>query len=354
MWTEESIEAIPREDNFIERKSSRLLDLVSGANRERVRDELAKQLSAFANAGGGAIILGVDNSGMIDGGIPLVLRGRQTTKEWLEDIIPDLTEPEIVGVQVIDVKRENTTSKIELGKAVYVVEVPDSDRAPHQSTRDHIYYVRLGSRSLPAPHRLIEDIRNRSRHPKVVISRAAIAEAQSIDSDDGDGCLFLTIKLLLRNEAPILARNICLDLAVNTENGLRGCIELPAVVRKEGTPGTLRIEVQQALYPKMELVVSPVIHLPTKIFDPVPTVREWAFFIGGRDPSDVTITVTLYADSAPALVQSFGLSEIDSDGKLSRELDRVRSEWFHPSPPPEPIYLSQRARISAARRKFRS
>src|SRR5215468_10385385 len=128
MWTEESIEAIPREDNFIERKSSRLLDLVSGANRERVRDELAKQLSAFANAGGGAIILGVDNSGMIDGGIPLVLRGRQTTKEWLEDIIPDLTEPEIVGVQVIDVKRENTTSKIELGKAVYVVEVPDSDR----------------------------------------------------------------------------------------------------------------------------------------------------------------------------------------------------------------------------------
>ena len=62
--------------------------------RERtVRDELAKQLSAFANTGGGQVIYGLTNTGAVDnGGVARSVRGRQSTKEWLENVIPNLTD----------------------------------------------------------------------------------------------------------------------------------------------------------------------------------------------------------------------------------------------------------------------
>jgi hypothetical protein len=59
-------------------------------------------------------------------------------------------------------------------KALYIVDVPDSERAPHQSKRDSKYYVRLGGRSQPASHKLIEDIRNRRRHPVLELTSARL------------------------------------------------------------------------------------------------------------------------------------------------------------------------------------
>ena len=56
-------------------------------------------------------------------------------------------------------------SFLSVDKSLFVVDVPDSDRAPHQSKRDLKYYVRLGGKSRPASHRLIEDIRARAKHP---------------------------------------------------------------------------------------------------------------------------------------------------------------------------------------------
>ena len=44
------------------------LDLTAGADQDAVLDELAKQLSAFSNMGGGQIIYGLSNNGDIDGG----------------------------------------------------------------------------------------------------------------------------------------------------------------------------------------------------------------------------------------------------------------------------------------------
>src|SRR5438270_10325574 len=100
IWNEEHIDSLLREDHRVERKGSLLFDF-GNRNDGHAKDELAKQLSAFANCGGGSLILGVGNDGRIDGGIPVVIRGRQSTKEWLEDIIPRLTDPEIVGFRVL-------------------------------------------------------------------------------------------------------------------------------------------------------------------------------------------------------------------------------------------------------------
>ena len=68
-WDEEYILALPLEDDTLERKGSRALDLtLSGVDENKVRDELAKRLSAFANSGGGRIIYGASNDGKIDRG----------------------------------------------------------------------------------------------------------------------------------------------------------------------------------------------------------------------------------------------------------------------------------------------
>ena len=93
-WDESYILSLPLEDDRWERKGSKLLDLnLPDVIRDKVCGELAKQLSAFANTGGGAIIYGLSDDGHIDGGgVSQVIKGRQPTKEWLESIIPTLTE----------------------------------------------------------------------------------------------------------------------------------------------------------------------------------------------------------------------------------------------------------------------
>ena len=53
--------SLPKENNEFERKGSKKLDLtLPGVNENDVLNDLAKQLSAFANTGGGKIIYGVN------------------------------------------------------------------------------------------------------------------------------------------------------------------------------------------------------------------------------------------------------------------------------------------------------
>lgn len=111
---------------------------------------------------------------MDNGGVARLLKGRQSTREWLEDVIPTLTDYEIVGVNVYEIVGKANGSALASDRSLYVVDVPDSDRAPHQSMRDRKYYVRLGGKSHPASHRLVEDIRNRARHPKLEVQDVLI------------------------------------------------------------------------------------------------------------------------------------------------------------------------------------
>src|SRR5690349_17220198 len=71
------------ENSQLERKASALFNPKGRATR----DEIAKQVSAFANSGGGYLVFGIHDSGGLDVGVdPLV--GRQSVKDWVEGIIP--------------------------------------------------------------------------------------------------------------------------------------------------------------------------------------------------------------------------------------------------------------------------
>jgi hypothetical protein len=112
---------LPKENNEFERKGSRKLDLsVPGVNEDEVLNELSKQLSAFANTGGGRIIYGLANDGSIDGGVSTTIK-KGGTKEWLERQVAAVTDYEILGANIFEIMPSSSDSKIEAGKALYAL-----------------------------------------------------------------------------------------------------------------------------------------------------------------------------------------------------------------------------------------
>lgn len=175
-WDESYILSLPAgEHDWLEFKDARSLDFsLPGVDENKVLDDLSKQLSAFANSGGGTIVYGVkDSSGsgaraISGGGVSLMLRGR-STKEWLEDVIPNLVEYPLMSFNVYVVARTGSSSEIGADGGVILIHVADSENAPHQA-RDKKYYARVGGKSRPIGHRMVMDIAGRSKHPKMELS----------------------------------------------------------------------------------------------------------------------------------------------------------------------------------------
>jgi hypothetical protein len=181
-WDENYILNIPAgEHDWVEFKDARKLDLsLPNVNEDNVRNELSKQISAFANTGGGTIVYGVSDARpgatrMVDanGGVSLSVKGG--TKEWLEDIIPQLVDLPLTRFNIYVAASDAPTSSIAVGKGLILVEVPESESAPHQAN-DNRYYARVGGKSRPIQHRLVLDIMGRARHPKMNVTCEVIPQ----------------------------------------------------------------------------------------------------------------------------------------------------------------------------------
>jgi len=157
-WSEEEILLLPAgELDYFDRKSGAII------SDSDFLKKLAKALSAFANSGGGYLILGVKNDGTIDG-VPKVYKGRTSAREWLEQVIPDLLSYPLQDFRVHEIDPAMPTT-IPAGNVVIVIDIGDSERAPHQDTFTKLYYHRVSGHSLPAPHIYIESLRARVKYP---------------------------------------------------------------------------------------------------------------------------------------------------------------------------------------------
>ncbi|MBZ0218777.1 MAG: ATP-binding protein, partial [Fimbriimonadaceae bacterium] len=148
------ISAIPvdkiLESVTLEYKSSNILAI-------RDVSALCKTVTAFANSAGGQFIIGIES----DAGRPVRLDGGVVglnSLDWIHKIINANTYPPVESVEVNEL--HETTGNY------YVISVPASISAPHQSN-DKRYYKRRGTHSEPMEHYEIEDIRNR---PKQAVS----------------------------------------------------------------------------------------------------------------------------------------------------------------------------------------
>ena len=322
-WDEAHILSLPKENDEFDRKGSKALDLtLEDVNEAKVLVGLAKQLSAFANSHGGKIIYGLNDEGFIDNG-GVSTRVKNGTREWLEREVAGLTEYAIVGVRVHEFEGKGTDSKIAEGKALYIIEIPDSDRAPHQSKRDCLYYVRLNSQSIPAPHWMIEDIRNRQKHPNVSL-RLEVTDV-SLRQDTSDRSFFaadVSLDIVVVNEGALKSTDTYLLLKPQQghfnqtydkeiADRLTGC-------EKDYYGWTLN----RPLAPKSERRFRSSYHFATRNRPSSGSEARWRDEEGQVFLGDMGILWTLFADNAPPKTGTLTMKEVGIlDGVFKRGIE---------------------------------
>ena len=173
---------------------------------------LSKQVSAFTNGGGGALIIGVDDHGNVDRGVLTYLKSG--TREWLEDVINHSVSPRLKSFNVFEVLIDTSLLEDSRPRAVYVIELPQSSEAPHQA-RDHRYYLRVAGKSRPMSHVHLEDVLRRNNRPRVDLARLGPYGDIEFESHvDGAPQVFLMLRAFLHNQGKVMARHIGAELTL--------------------------------------------------------------------------------------------------------------------------------------------
>ena len=136
--------------------------------KDKWKSEIAKDVSAMANANGGTIIYGVKE---FDEGkkrhIPekiTPLNSAIITKETLEQVILSNISPKIKGLEINCIVVDMATPN----EVVYVVTIPQSDTA-HQNLKTKQYHKRYSTTINSMEVYEIRDIMNRKIHPDITL-----------------------------------------------------------------------------------------------------------------------------------------------------------------------------------------
>jgi hypothetical protein len=130
-------------------------------NTDGKKNEVSKDVSAFANSAGGTIVYGIKEDqnhvaiALDEGYDPADIR-----KEWLEQVINSRIQPRIDGLRINQVSLDQTNP----GRVAYVVHAPQSLRAPHQAS-DHRYYRRYNFQSVAMEDYEVRDVARRLERP---------------------------------------------------------------------------------------------------------------------------------------------------------------------------------------------
>jgi hypothetical protein len=185
------------------------------ANDSKSRDELCKDVSAFANAAGGQIVYGMED----DKNVPTKLDegiGPPITKEWIEQVLDSRVQPRIEGLVI-------TPIQLTKGHA-FVLTIPQAtSRAPHQAP-DKKYYKRQNFQSSPMEDYEIRDTLRRAMTPALQArlhigtnntARLEFAPQQEISKP-------VTLSVLLANRSPQPAYHSVIYVGFDTDFNLPG------------------------------------------------------------------------------------------------------------------------------------
>jgi len=170
-------------------------------------DKLSYSVSAFANADGGLLILGIrereekDKKGRtlrIEPGI-ITWGGQSLSKERLESKLISRIQPRIDGLCIYTIRNGK-------GGVIFLIDVPKSDR-PHQAA-DHRYYKRWSFQKLPMEHYEIEDLFHRASRTNLEIAARIISVENRL----------LTLDFVIVNTGTVSAHSPVFQLMV--EKGL--------------------------------------------------------------------------------------------------------------------------------------
>lgn len=173
--------------------------------QDKKKDEISKDVSAFANSDGGDIVYGVSETGnppSTFGDIDAGIDPASTSPDWLEQIINSRIQPRIKGIRINPIDLIVTKP----GKFVYVVNIPPSPDAPHQAS-DKKYYKRFNFQSVPMEDYEVRDVRNRHIEP-IVIAEVTAKNRQPNEGWNAQGKADLALSIVLKNIGRRVAQRV--------------------------------------------------------------------------------------------------------------------------------------------------
>ena len=143
-----------QESNALDYKNSASLGKQSAE-----RSELCKDTSAFANAGGGMIIYGINENKHDPTGIDQGVDITAITKEYVEDVLTSNIRPKIEDLEIKIVPLPSKGAN----RAAVVLRIGQATAlAPHQNELDNKYYRRHNFKSEPMRDHEVRDAMRRS------------------------------------------------------------------------------------------------------------------------------------------------------------------------------------------------
>ncbi|WP_066317009.1 helix-turn-helix domain-containing protein [Bacillus sp. FJAT-29814] len=157
-WTEEDVLELIKNE-IPESLNLDYKQIDSLANTDGKKNELSKDVSAFANSAGGVLIYGVIEDGHVPTSIDEGVDPNVISKEWIEQVIDSRIQRRIPGIRINQIKLSNPS-----GNVIYVIDVPQSHFAPHMAA-DKRYYKRFNFKSVPMEEYEVRDVGNRNQTP---------------------------------------------------------------------------------------------------------------------------------------------------------------------------------------------
>jgi hypothetical protein len=177
------------------------------------RDELCKDVSAFANSAGGQIVYGIPEKDHkpqpLDTGVP----NDTIDREWIERVIDSRVHPRIEGLVI-------TPIPYDANHTGYVISIPQAlARAPHQAP-DKKYYKRQNFQSVPMEDYEIRDALRRASTPDLVVKLAFAAgrSQQLVDFEPGnDISKPIGLRIFVENRSTQPAHHVIVKVGIDTK-----------------------------------------------------------------------------------------------------------------------------------------
>lgn len=150
-------------DNEIEESTELEFKSSFAIGNMKWKEELAKDVSAMANANGGTIIYGIrQKEGGQGHAIPselLPIPYTEMSKDKLSQLLSSSIQPVIDNVEITVIPKDENGG-------FFIVKIPQSNTA-HQNRLTHLYYKRRNATIEVMEDYEIRDVMNRSKHPFV-------------------------------------------------------------------------------------------------------------------------------------------------------------------------------------------
>ncbi|MEZ0239003.1 MAG: helix-turn-helix domain-containing protein [Methylophilaceae bacterium] len=132
----------------------------------RQKGELVKDVSGFANGGGGTIIYGIAEKKTTSGATVAACLAPVTdpmiTKDWLTQVLRSQSQPPLQSFEIQDIALPPDEGGPD-GRVIVISIEPSS--TAHQSLDDHKYYLRAGVTTTPMVDFQIRDVMSRRSRP---------------------------------------------------------------------------------------------------------------------------------------------------------------------------------------------